>query len=140
MLKFLLSFFIRSRTSHLNIVLLRHFYIARLYEIKISTSFAARCEKHIQNSSVRPNQIPIGVATTLAERFTSYEVDGPDILFGGDDMGSVKVTVRDFLRLKATKAMQALCLCFGVFLVCVPLFSQGNQGRITGTITDQTAG
>jgi hypothetical protein len=27
-----------------------------------------------------------------------------------------------------------------VFLVCVPLFSQGNQGRITGAITDQTGG
>ena len=36
--------------------------------------------------------------------------------------------------------MQALCLSMGVFLACVPLFSQGNQGRITGTITDQTGG
>ena len=36
--------------------------------------------------------------------------------------------------------MQALCLCMGVFLVCVPLFSQGSQGRILGTITDQTGG
>jgi Carboxypeptidase regulatory-like domain len=36
--------------------------------------------------------------------------------------------------------MQALCLTLGVFLICVPLFSQGVQGRITGTITDQTGG
>ena len=36
--------------------------------------------------------------------------------------------------------MQVLCLCMGVFLVCVPLFSQGSQGRILGTITDQTGG
>ena len=36
--------------------------------------------------------------------------------------------------------MQALCLSMGVFLACVPLFSQGNQGRITGTITEQTGG
>jgi hypothetical protein len=36
--------------------------------------------------------------------------------------------------------MQAFCLTLGVFLVCVPLFSQGVQGRITGTITDQTGG
>jgi hypothetical protein len=36
--------------------------------------------------------------------------------------------------------MQALCLTLGLFLVCVPLFSQGVQGRITGTITDQTGG
>jgi Carboxypeptidase regulatory-like domain len=33
-----------------------------------------------------------------------------------------------------------LCLGIGVFLICVPLFSQGNQGRITGTITDQSGG
>ncbi len=33
-----------------------------------------------------------------------------------------------------------LCLSVGVFLVCVPLFSQGNQGRILGAITDQSGG
>jgi hypothetical protein len=36
--------------------------------------------------------------------------------------------------------MKALCLSTGVLLVCVPLFSQGSQGRILGTITDQTGG
>jgi hypothetical protein len=44
------------------------------------------------------------------------------------------------LRAISARAMQAFCLILGVFLVCVPLFSQGNQGRITGTITDQTGG
>ena len=33
-----------------------------------------------------------------------------------------------------------LCLSCGVLLVSVPLFSQGNLGRITGTIADQTGG
>ena len=36
--------------------------------------------------------------------------------------------------------MQVLYLGFGFFLICVPLFSQGNLGRLTGTITDQSGG
>src|ERR1700736_280382 len=39
-----------------------------------------------------------------------------------------------------TRAIRTLTLGIGLFLVCIPLFSQGNQGRITGTITDQTGG
>jgi carboxypeptidase family protein len=62
------------------------------------------------------------------------------ILFGGAEMNSVQVMSSKSLRAKAARAMQALCLCIGVFLVCVPLFSQGSQGRILGTITDQTGG
>src|ERR1700682_498330 len=55
-------------------------------------------------------------------------------------MGSVKELCSKLLRAKATRAMQALCLSMGVLLLCAPLFSQGNQGRITGTITDKTGG
>src|SRR3977135_3408015 len=62
------------------------------------------------------------------------------ILFGGAEMNSVQVMSSKLLRAKAARAMQTLCLCIGVFLVCVPLFSQGSQGRILGTITDQTGG
>src|SRR6195256_1407129 len=62
------------------------------------------------------------------------------ILFGGAEMNSVQVMSSKLLRAKAARAMQALCLCMGVFLVCVPLVSQGSQGRILGTITDQTGG
>src|SRR5712671_1229396 len=62
------------------------------------------------------------------------------ILFGGAEMNPVQVMSSNWLRAKAARAMQALCLCIGVFLVCVPLFSQGSQGRILGTITDQTGG
>ena len=40
----------------------------------------------------------------------------------------------------AARAVRALCLTATLFLICVPVFSQGNQGRITGTITDQTGG
>src|SRR5258708_38355743 len=45
-----------------------------------------------------------------------------------------------FVHERVLRAMRVLCLGIGVFLVCVPLFSQGNQGRITGTITDQSGG
>src|SRR6195256_6138626 len=62
------------------------------------------------------------------------------ILFGGAEMNSVQVMSSKSLRAKAARAMQALYLCIGVFLVCVPLVSQGSQGRILGTITDQTGG
>ncbi len=33
-----------------------------------------------------------------------------------------------------------LTVTFGVFLLCVPAFSQGNTGRILGTVTDQSGG
>src|SRR6202171_3107235 len=48
--------------------------------------------------------------------------------------------VSQLFRVYSARAMQALCLSIGVFLVCVPLFSQGNQGRITGTVTDKSGG
>ena len=44
------------------------------------------------------------------------------------------------VRFYAPGMIQVWCLSLAVFLVCVPLFSQGNQGRITGTITDQSGG
>jgi hypothetical protein len=55
-------------------------------------------------------------------------------------MTFLKQMLSQLLRVNAAKAMQALCLSMGVFLVCAPLFSQGNQGRITGTITDKSGG
>jgi hypothetical protein len=36
--------------------------------------------------------------------------------------------------------MQGLCLSMGVFLVCAPLFSQVNQARLLGTVSDQSGG
>src|SRR5216684_4274620 len=55
-------------------------------------------------------------------------------------MNSANPVFRRSLRVRAARTMQALCLSIGVFLVCVPLFSQGSQGRILGTVTDQTGG
>ena len=55
-------------------------------------------------------------------------------------MNSVKPLFSLSLCCNGARAIQVLCLSIGVFLACVPLFSQGNQGRITGTITDQSGG
>src|SRR6202158_4554364 len=55
-------------------------------------------------------------------------------------MSFLKQMVSQTFRVYSARAMQALCLSIGVFLVCVPLFSQGNQGRITGTVTDKSGG
>jgi len=55
-------------------------------------------------------------------------------------MESARVMFSKVLRATAPRAVQVLCLSAAVLLACAPLFSQGNQGRITGTITDQTGG
>ncbi len=55
-------------------------------------------------------------------------------------MGSVQIMFSKLLHDNAARAVQALCLCMGVLLACGPAFSQGNQGRILGTITDKTGG
>jgi len=55
-------------------------------------------------------------------------------------MGSVQIMSSKLLRANSARAVQALCLCMGVLLACAPAFSQGNQGRILGTITDKTGG
>jgi len=39
-----------------------------------------------------------------------------------------------------TKLIRVLVFGFGMFIACVPVFSQGNQGRLTGTVTDQSGG
>jgi hypothetical protein len=46
---------------------------------------------------------------------------------------------RVFQRIEA-KAVQAVVLSAAVFLVCSSLLAQGNLGRITGTIVDQSGG
>ena len=55
-------------------------------------------------------------------------------------MTFLRQVVRQSLGVHATRVIRALGLSLGVLLVSVPLFSQGNQGRITGTITDQSGG
>src|ERR1035437_5286299 len=41
-------------------------------------------------------------------------------------------------KLDVQVAVRVMVLCIGVFLVSLPLFSQGTAGRILGTITDQS--
>jgi hypothetical protein len=55
-------------------------------------------------------------------------------------MRSIRIVCSKLLCAAAARALQALRLSLMVFVVCVSAFSQGNQGRITGTITDQTGG
>src|SRR3989442_3282468 len=38
------------------------------------------------------------------------------------------------------KSVSLAGLMLSLFLICLPLFSQGNLGRILGTVTDQTGG
>src|ERR1700676_3039017 len=38
------------------------------------------------------------------------------------------------------KAVQLLVGTMGMLLLCLPAFSQGNLGRILGTVTDQSGG
>src|SRR3984893_11050761 len=55
-------------------------------------------------------------------------------------MRSTMAIVIRRVRFHAPGMIQVWCLSLAVFLVAAPLFSQGNQGRITGTITDQSGG
>ncbi|HEV2523137.1 MAG TPA: TonB-dependent receptor [Candidatus Acidoferrales bacterium] len=41
---------------------------------------------------------------------------------------------------RCRKLFQLLAVVFGVLLLCVPAFSQGNTGRILGTVVDQSGG
>jgi hypothetical protein len=43
-------------------------------------------------------------------------------------------------RVSAVSAIYVMFFSLGLFLAAPSLFSQGNQGRITGTITDQSGG
>jgi hypothetical protein len=45
-----------------------------------------------------------------------------------------------FLRARIEKIAAVLCIALGVFLICLPLHSQVNTGRISGAITDQSGG
>ena len=44
------------------------------------------------------------------------------------------------IQFRIRQTIQALVAIVGVFLFCLPLLSQDSQGRIMGTITDQTGG
>ena len=44
------------------------------------------------------------------------------------------------MRPRVRKALQPLCSAIAVLLICLPGWSQGNAGRILGTLTDQSGG
>ena len=44
------------------------------------------------------------------------------------------------MRPGVKRALQLLRMTIGVFLLCLPAWSQGNAGRILGTLTDQSGG
>ena len=45
-----------------------------------------------------------------------------------------------FFRLKTGACIRVLAVAMGVFLACLPVFSQGSAGRILGSVTDQSGG
>src|SRR6266436_5169896 len=55
-------------------------------------------------------------------------------------MNSLRSTSKRSWGVSFRKAMQLLGGTMGVLLLCLPLFSQGNAGRIMGTVTDQSGG
>jgi hypothetical protein len=45
-----------------------------------------------------------------------------------------------FFRSKTGACIRVLAVAVGVFLACLPVFSQGSAGRILGSVTDQSGG
>src|SRR3954465_6258760 len=41
---------------------------------------------------------------------------------------------------QAGRVLAVLACCLSILLISAPLFSQGNTGTISGTVTDQTGG
>src|SRR5580692_4791649 len=55
-------------------------------------------------------------------------------------MSSLSSTNKRCLGIRIRKAVQLLGGAIGVLLLCLPVFSQGNFGRILGTVADQSGG
>ncbi|MFI5057307.1 MAG: TonB-dependent receptor domain-containing protein [Candidatus Acidiferrales bacterium] len=55
-------------------------------------------------------------------------------------MNTTNVRIGALVCLCVKKAIPLLCLSLALFLAAVPAFSQGNTGRILGSVTDQTGG
>jgi Carboxypeptidase regulatory-like domain len=55
-------------------------------------------------------------------------------------MNSVRPIFKILVCLNLRKAAGVLGMSAVIFLISIPLFSQGNAGRILGTVTDQTGG
>ena|SRR2546427_9828444 len=55
-------------------------------------------------------------------------------------MSSLNLGFRAYICLWIRKAAVVLGAALSVFLICLPLFSQGSYGRILGSVTDQSGG
>src|SRR5438309_4241530 len=55
-------------------------------------------------------------------------------------MSSLNSTSKRTWGVGLRRAAQLVCGAMAVLLLCLPLFSQGNAGRIMGTVTDQSGG
>jgi hypothetical protein len=55
-------------------------------------------------------------------------------------MSSLRSESKRSWGIRFRKAVQLLAGTLGMLLLCLPLFSQGNFGRILGTVTDQSGG
>lgn len=55
-------------------------------------------------------------------------------------MSSINSLWKAFSGGGCKRTIQLLTVTFGVLLLCLPAFSQGNLGRIMGTVTDQSGG
>src|SRR5579863_4723517 len=55
-------------------------------------------------------------------------------------MSSLRSEGKKSWSIRFRKAVQLLVGTMGVLLLCLPLFSQGNFGRILGDVTDQSGG
>jgi len=50
------------------------------------------------------------------------------------------ISVNSSVRFGVRNAIRSLATSFAVLLLCVPMFAQGNAGRILGSVTDQAGG
>src|ERR1700680_4249874 len=53
-------------------------------------------------------------------------------------MESITTAVNRSVRVRIKNAIRVLGVSLGVFLLSLPVFAQGNAGRILGSVTDQT--
>jgi len=58
----------------------------------------------------------------------------------GSHIGSMSLRFTSCLWVRVRKAAEVLGVTLGVLLMCLPLFSQTNFGRILGIVTDQSGG
>jgi hypothetical protein len=55
-------------------------------------------------------------------------------------MNSRPSIIKTTIKCRVKQGVHLLGATIGIFFICVPVFSQGNAGRILGTLTDQSGG